>query len=143
MEARLEKAFAEAVKKHIGIRKQIERKVRQIMEHPVKEIYAGFTLARSRAISSSYTCIVPCAEKKETLNLLPAQIVPHPLTKPLSSCSWDPITKLTGLSNTIRLNPSFYTKKCRFKEHIKPDFPIISNHINHLAWPDPILPKSR
>lgn len=36
MEARFEKTFAEAVKKHIGIRKQIERKVRQIMEHPVK-----------------------------------------------------------------------------------------------------------
>ena len=36
MEARFEKAFAEAVKKHIGIRKQVERKVRQIIEHPVE-----------------------------------------------------------------------------------------------------------
>lgn len=36
MDVRFEKAFLKAVKKHAGIKKQIERKVRQIMEHPVE-----------------------------------------------------------------------------------------------------------
>ena len=36
MEARFEKAFLKAVNKHAGIKKQIEQKVRQIIEHPVE-----------------------------------------------------------------------------------------------------------
>lgn len=36
MEAKFEKAFLKAVKKHAGIKKQIEQKVRQIIEHPVE-----------------------------------------------------------------------------------------------------------
>ena len=36
MEVRFEKAFLKAVKKHAGIKKQIELKVRQITEHPVE-----------------------------------------------------------------------------------------------------------
>jgi mRNA-degrading endonuclease YafQ of YafQ-DinJ toxin-antitoxin module len=48
MEAKFEKAFLKAVKKHAGIKKQIEQKVRQIIEHPVemgeplKGIFRGF-----------------------------------------------------------------------------------------------------
>lgn len=36
MKAQFEKAFLKAVKKHSGIKKQIEQKVRRIMEHAVK-----------------------------------------------------------------------------------------------------------
>jgi len=36
MEAKFEKEFLKAVKKHAGIKKQIEQKVRQIIEHPVE-----------------------------------------------------------------------------------------------------------
>ena len=36
MDARFEKAFLKAVKKHSGIKKQIEQKVLQILEHPVE-----------------------------------------------------------------------------------------------------------
>ena len=36
MEARFEKAFVKALKKHSAIKKDVERKVRQIMEHPVE-----------------------------------------------------------------------------------------------------------
>lgn len=36
MEVKFEKAFLKAVKKHAGIKKQIEQKVRQIIEHPVE-----------------------------------------------------------------------------------------------------------
>ncbi|XOF35262.1 MAG: hypothetical protein ACL93V_08250 [Candidatus Electrothrix sp. YB6] len=36
MEVRFEKAFLKAVKKHSAIKKQIERKVLQIVEHPVE-----------------------------------------------------------------------------------------------------------
>jgi len=36
MEAKFEKGFLKAVKKHAGIKKQIEQKVRQIIEHPVE-----------------------------------------------------------------------------------------------------------
>jgi len=36
MKAKFEKAFLKGVRKHAGIRKQIEQKVRQIMEHPVE-----------------------------------------------------------------------------------------------------------
>ena len=36
MDVRFEKAFLKAVKKHSGIKKQIERKVLQIIEHPVE-----------------------------------------------------------------------------------------------------------
>ena len=36
METKFEKAFLKAVKKHTGIKKQIEQKVRQIIEHPVE-----------------------------------------------------------------------------------------------------------
>ena len=36
MEAQFEKAFLKALKKHAGIKKQIEQKVRQIMAHPIE-----------------------------------------------------------------------------------------------------------
>jgi len=36
MKAKFEKAFLKGAKKHAGIKKQIEQKVRQIMEHPVE-----------------------------------------------------------------------------------------------------------
>ncbi|WP_413911185.1 hypothetical protein [Desulfobacula sp.] len=36
MEAKFEKAFLKAVKKHAGIKKQIEQKVRQIIKHPIE-----------------------------------------------------------------------------------------------------------
>jgi mRNA-degrading endonuclease YafQ of YafQ-DinJ toxin-antitoxin module len=36
MDVRFEKAFLMAVKKHAGIKKQIEQKVRQLIEHPVE-----------------------------------------------------------------------------------------------------------
>ena len=36
MDARFERAFVKALKKHAGIKKDVERKVRQIMEHPVE-----------------------------------------------------------------------------------------------------------
>ena len=36
MEAQFEKAFFKALKKHAGIKKQIEQKVRQIMAHPIE-----------------------------------------------------------------------------------------------------------
>ncbi len=36
MKAEFEEAFLKGVRKHAGIKKQIERKVRQIMEHPVE-----------------------------------------------------------------------------------------------------------
>jgi mRNA-degrading endonuclease YafQ of YafQ-DinJ toxin-antitoxin module len=36
MEAKFEKAFLKGVRKHAGIKKQIEQKVRQIMELPVE-----------------------------------------------------------------------------------------------------------
>ena len=36
MEVRFEKAFVTALKKHTGIKKQIEKKVRQIIEHPIE-----------------------------------------------------------------------------------------------------------
>ena len=36
MRAKFEKAFLKDVRKHDGIKKQIEQKVRQIMEHPVE-----------------------------------------------------------------------------------------------------------
>ncbi len=35
METRFERAFVKALKKHAGIKKDVERKVRQIMDHPV------------------------------------------------------------------------------------------------------------
>lgn len=35
MEAKFENAFLKAVKKHTAIKKQVERKVRMIMEHPI------------------------------------------------------------------------------------------------------------
>ena len=35
-EARFEKAFLKAVKKYAGIKKQIEQRVRQIMEYPIE-----------------------------------------------------------------------------------------------------------
>ena len=36
MKAQFEKAFLKALKKHAGIKKQIEQKVRQIMTHPIE-----------------------------------------------------------------------------------------------------------
>ena len=36
MEVRFEKTFLKAVKKHAGIKKEIELKVRQIMERPIE-----------------------------------------------------------------------------------------------------------
>jgi addiction module RelE/StbE family toxin len=36
MKAEFEEVFLKGVKKHAGIKKQIEQKVRQIMKHPVK-----------------------------------------------------------------------------------------------------------
>jgi len=36
MEAKFEKAFLKAAKKHAGIKKQIEQKVRQIIKHPIE-----------------------------------------------------------------------------------------------------------
>ncbi|MCP4697065.1 MAG: hypothetical protein GY862_09465 [Gammaproteobacteria bacterium] len=36
MKAQFEKAFLEGVRKHASIKKQIERKVRHIMEHPLE-----------------------------------------------------------------------------------------------------------
>lgn len=36
MEARFEKAFVKALKKHAAIKKQVEAKVKQIMAHPVE-----------------------------------------------------------------------------------------------------------
>ena len=36
MEVKFEKAFLKAVKKHVGIKKQIEATVKQIIEHPVE-----------------------------------------------------------------------------------------------------------
>ena len=36
MDARFERAFVKALKKHAGIKKDVEHKVRQIMEHPVE-----------------------------------------------------------------------------------------------------------
>ena len=36
MEVRFEKAFVKSLKKHSAIKKDVERKVRQIMEHPVE-----------------------------------------------------------------------------------------------------------
>ncbi len=36
METHFEKAFVKALKKHASIRKDVERKVRQIMEHPIE-----------------------------------------------------------------------------------------------------------
>lgn len=36
MEVRFEKAFVEALKKHRSIKKQVEKKVRMIMEHPIE-----------------------------------------------------------------------------------------------------------
>ena len=36
MEVKFEKAFLKAVKKHSGIKRQIEQKVRQIVEHPIE-----------------------------------------------------------------------------------------------------------
>ncbi len=36
MDARFEKAFLEAVKKHAAIKKQVEKKVRMIMDHPTE-----------------------------------------------------------------------------------------------------------
>ena len=36
MKAKFEKAFLKGVRKHVGIKNQIEQKVRQIMEHPVE-----------------------------------------------------------------------------------------------------------
>lgn len=36
MNARFEAAFVKALKKHAAIKKDVERKVRQIMEHPIE-----------------------------------------------------------------------------------------------------------
>lgn len=36
MKTKFEKAFLKSVRKHAGIKKQIEQKVRQIIEHPVE-----------------------------------------------------------------------------------------------------------
>ncbi len=36
MEARFEKAFVKALKKHAAIKKQVEAKVKQIMAHPIE-----------------------------------------------------------------------------------------------------------
>ena len=36
MKAEFEKVFLKSLRKHAGIKKQIEQKVRQIMEHPVE-----------------------------------------------------------------------------------------------------------
>jgi len=36
VEARFEKAFMDAVKKHASIKKQIEKKVQMILEHPIE-----------------------------------------------------------------------------------------------------------
>ncbi len=36
MEVKFEKAFVKAVKKHAGLKKQIEAKIKQIIEHPVE-----------------------------------------------------------------------------------------------------------
>ena len=36
MEVKFEKAFLQSVKKHAGIKKQIESKVKQIIDHPVE-----------------------------------------------------------------------------------------------------------
>jgi len=36
MKAKFEKEFLKGIRKHAGIKKQIEQKVRQVMEHPVE-----------------------------------------------------------------------------------------------------------
>lgn len=53
MDARFESAFVKALKKHSGIKKDVERKVRQIMEHPVE---LGEPLKRN--LRGFYSCPV-------------------------------------------------------------------------------------
>jgi hypothetical protein len=43
-----------------------------------------------------------------------------------------------AMTNAMRLNRPFVTEKCRFERHIKPAFLVIPNHINELAWFEPI-----
>ncbi len=75
MEAKFEKAFLKGVRKHAGIKKQIEQKVRQIMELPVEigEPLRGncedFTPALSNVTSLSSIYIVPHVAKRASLNL--------------------------------------------------------------------------
>ena len=43
MKTEFEKAFLKGVRKHAGIKKQIEQKVRQIMEHPERSFGTSLT----------------------------------------------------------------------------------------------------
>lgn len=77
MEVKFEKAFLQAVKKHAGIKKQIEAKVKQIVEHPVKMgeplkgNLRGFYSCPEKKTSSLSICIAMHAAKKGMMNLLP------------------------------------------------------------------------
>jgi len=81
MKVKFEKAFLQAVKKHAGIKKQIEAKVKQIIEHPVelgeplKGKLRGFYSCLSKETLLSCTCIARCAEKRVMISLSPAQTV--------------------------------------------------------------------
>jgi len=70
MEAKFEKAFLKAVKKHAGTKKQIEGKVRQIIEHPVemgeplKGNFRGFySCPVKRNFIIIYLCCGVCRKK--------------------------------------------------------------------------------
>jgi len=72
MDVKFEKAFLKAVKKHAGIKKQIEHKVLQIISHPVemgeplKGNFRGFyscPVKRNFIIIYLYCCI--CRKKRD------------------------------------------------------------------------------
>jgi len=91
MKAEFEKAFLKGVRKHTSIKKQIEQKVRQIIEHPVE---LGEPLKGN--LRGFYSCPVKrnfIIKKREMLNSLRVPIVPQHLTKLLSLCCWDPMMK--------------------------------------------------
>mgnify|MGYP002640725257 CR=1 FL=1 len=86
MEARFEAAFVKALKKHAAIKKDVERKVRQIMEHPVElgePLKGNFRGYYSSAVRRSFIIIylycgicrrkgdkafVQCSDCQETLD---------------------------------------------------------------------------
>ncbi len=106
MDVRFEKAFLKAVKKYSGIKKQIERKVLQIIEHPVelgeplKGNFRGFyscPVKRNFIIIYLYCRI---CRKKSTTNMLPVQNVPQQRKKPSNSSLSALMTQRMGKNNT-------------------------------------------
>jgi len=80
MDVKFERAFLKAIKKHAEIKKQIEKKVLQIIEHPVemgeplKGNFRGYYSCPVKRNFIIISCTAVFAEKREMMNLSNARI---------------------------------------------------------------------